>query len=124
MFTQVYFIPYILLELPSNMIIRRFRPSTYISTLMFAWGVVNMCMGFVQTYEALVALRFLLGVFEAGLMPGIVYLTSMYYKRHEFQTRMSFFFCSTLVGGAFGGVSFLVSSLVPLLFLQPPPFTP
>ncbi|KAH7038306.1 major facilitator superfamily domain-containing protein [Microdochium trichocladiopsis] len=100
----VYFIPYILLEIPSNMIIRKFRPSTYISTLMMSWGIVNMCMGFVKTYEALVALRFLLGVFEAGLMPGIVYLTSMYYKRHEFQTRMSIFFCSTLVGGAFGGL--------------------
>lgn len=87
------------------MIIRRFRPSTYISTLMFAWGLVNMCMGFVQTYETLVALRFLLGLFEAGVMPGIVYLTSMYYRRHEFQARMSVFFCSTLVGGAFGGVS-------------------
>lgn len=72
---------------------------------MFGWGIVNMCMGFVKTYQALVALRFLLGVFEAGVMPGMVYLTSMYYKRHEFQKRMSFFFCSTLVGGAFGGVS-------------------
>lgn len=64
-------------------------------------------MGFVHTYEALVTLRFFLGVFEAGVLPGIVYLTSMYYKRHEFQTRMSFFFCSTLVGGAFGGVGAL-----------------
>lgn len=87
------------------MIIRRFRPAVYLSTLMFCWGLVNMCMGFVTSFEALVALRFLLGVFEAGVMPGIVYLTSMYYKRHEFQTRMSLFFCSTLVGGAFGGVS-------------------
>ena len=72
---------------------------------MFCWGIINMCMGFVQSYGALVALRFLLGVFEAGMMPGIIYLTSMYYKRHEFQTRLSAFFCSTLVGGAFGGVS-------------------
>ena len=72
---------------------------------MFCWGIVNMCMGFIHSYSALVALRFLLGVFEAGVIPGIIYLTSMYYKRHEFQKRMSAFFCSTLVGGAFGGVS-------------------
>ncbi|RYP62728.1 hypothetical protein DL770_009549 [Monosporascus sp. CRB-9-2] len=100
----VYFVPYILLEIPSNMIIRSVRPSLYLGGLMFFWGIINMCMGFVHSYEALVALRFLLGAFEAGVMPGIVYLTSMYYKRHEFQTRMSFFFCSTLVGGAFGGL--------------------
>lgn len=72
---------------------------------MFCWGIINMCMGFVQSYQSLVALRALLGVFEAGVMPGCIYLTSMYYKRHEFQKRMSFFFGSTLVGGAFGGVS-------------------
>lgn len=101
---SVYFIPYILLEIPSNMLIRKARPSWYLAGLMFAWGLVNMAMGFVETYEALVILRFFLGVFEAGVLPGIIYLTSMYYKRHEFQTRMSFFFCSTLVGGAFGGL--------------------
>lgn len=85
---------------------------------MFCWGIVNMCMGFVNSYAALVALRFLLGTFEAGVMPGIIYLTSMYYKRHEFQKRMSFFFCSTLVGGAFGGVS---PTSLPIFVLPPHP---
>ncbi|KAJ8120511.1 hypothetical protein ONZ43_g2797 [Nemania bipapillata] len=99
----VYFIPYILLEIPSNMIIRRVRPSLYLSGLMFSWGMVSMSMGFVKTYPQLVALRFLLGVFEAGVMPGIIYLTSMYYRRHEFQIRMSSFSCSVVVAGAVGG---------------------
>ncbi|KAI1075413.1 major facilitator superfamily domain-containing protein [Whalleya microplaca] len=108
----VYFIPYILLEVPSNMIFRKVRPSYYLSFLMFAWAIINMCMGFVTTYEGLVVLRFFLGVFEAGVAPGIIYLTSMYYKRHEFQTRMSLFFCSTLIGGAFGGLlAYAISGL-------------
>ncbi len=72
---------------------------------MFFWGIVNMSMGFVKTYAQLVVLRFLLGTLEAGVIPGIVYLTSMYYKRHDFQVRMSSFFCSVVVAGAFGGVS-------------------
>jgi sugar phosphate permease len=100
----IYYVSYILLEVPSNMVIKRFRPSIYISTLMFLWGIVNMCMGFVNSFGALVGLRFLLGVFEAGVLPGIIYVTSMYYKRHEYQKRMSFFFCSTVVAGAFGGL--------------------
>ncbi|KAK8115378.1 major facilitator superfamily domain-containing protein [Apiospora kogelbergensis] len=100
----IYFIPYILLEIPSNMIIHKVRPSWYLAGLMACWGIINMCMGFVQSYQGLIVLRFFLGAFEAGVMPGIIYLTSMYYKRHEFQTRMSFFFCSTLIGGAFGGL--------------------
>lgn len=86
------------------MIIKRFRPSLYLSTLMFCWGIINMCMGFVHSYGALIGLRFLLGIFEAGVLPGIIYVTSMYYKRHEYQKRMSFFFCSTVVAGAFGGL--------------------
>ncbi|KAK0620765.1 major facilitator superfamily domain-containing protein [Immersiella caudata] len=99
-----YYSSYILLEIPSNMIIRKVRPSLYIGTLMFLWGIINMCMGFVHSYAALVALRVLLGAFEAGVLPGIVYVSSMYYKRHEYQKRVSFFFCSTVVAGAFGGL--------------------
>lgn len=101
---QIYYISYILLEVPSNMVIKKFRPSLYLSSLMFCWGIINMCMGFVHSYGALLGLRFLLGVFEAGLLPGIIYVTSQYYKRHEYQKRMSFFFCSTVVAGAFGGL--------------------
>ena len=63
-----------------------------------------MAMGFVSSYQALVVLRFILGIFEAGVLPGMIYLTSMYYKRHEYQKRMSTLFCTTLVGGAFGGL--------------------
>lgn len=103
------------------MVIRKVRPSWYLSGLMACWGIINMCMGFVQTYQGLIVLRFFLGAFEAGVMPGIIYLTSMYYKRHEFQTRMSFFFCSTLIGGAFGGVSpspCLISSRPPNHFSE------
>lgn len=92
------------MEVPSNMIIKKVRPSLYISALMFIWGIVNLCMGFAQNYATLVALRFLLGMFEAGVLPGIIFVTSSYYKRHEYQKRMSFFFTSTVVAGAFGGL--------------------
>ncbi|KAJ6119017.1 Major facilitator superfamily domain general substrate transporter [Penicillium samsonianum] len=100
----VYYISYIIFEIPSNMVISKFRPSLYLTRLMFCWGIINMCMGFVHSYGALVGLRFLLGIFEAGVLPGIIYVTSLYYKRHEYQKRVSFFFCSTVVAGAFGGL--------------------
>ncbi|KAJ6441384.1 putative transporter C11D3.18C [Purpureocillium lavendulum] len=99
-----YYILYIPLELPSNMLLKHVRPSLYISGLMFSWGIINMCMGFVKSFGALLALRILLGGFEAGVLPGIIYITSMYYKRHELQKRVSLFFCSTSVAGAFGGL--------------------
>ncbi|KAI0455441.1 MFS general substrate transporter [Xylaria acuta] len=100
----VYFIPYILLETPSNIIITKMRPSWYLSGLMFGWGIINMSMGFVKSYAQLVVLRFLLGILEAGLLPGIIYLTSMYYKRHDFQVRMTVIFFGAILAGAIGGL--------------------
>ncbi|KAI0554093.1 MFS general substrate transporter [Xylaria curta] len=99
----VYFIPYILLEIPSNIFIKKTRPSLYLSGLMFSWGIVNMSMGFVKSFAQLVVLRTLLGVLEAGVLPGIIYLTSMFYKRHDFQARMTIIFFGSVFAGAIGG---------------------
>jgi MFS family permease len=50
------------------------------------------------------AARFLLGVFETGMFPGAFYLIGMWYRRHEAQKRYTFFFSSTTLAGAFGGL--------------------
>lgn len=68
-------------------------------------GIITMCQGFVHSHQALYGLRILLGFSEAGLVPGIIYVTSMYYRRHEFQRRLSFVFIATSLAGAFGGVN-------------------
>lgn len=122
----IFFVPYILLEVPSNLVLRKLAPSTWLSTLIFLWGVAAMCQGLVSSYEGLVVCRFFLGTFEAGVFPGqhdfqpvfthsnaatgCAYLISMYYKRHELSKRWAFFFSSGLVAGAFAGVSLMVQS--------------
>jgi MFS family permease len=63
-----------------------------------------MCTGFVHTYQAFYGLRVLLGLFEAGLVPGVIYVSSMYYRRFEYQKRLSVMFVATSMGGAIGGV--------------------
>jgi len=63
-----------------------------------------MCMGFVQSFQALAVLRFLMGLSEAGLYPGMMYLSSMYYKRHEFSKRVTAVWSASLLSGAFSGV--------------------
>ncbi|WEW58662.1 hypothetical protein PRK78_004130 [Emydomyces testavorans] len=101
---QVFFVPYALLDIPSNIFLRKFTPSTWISVLIFLWGVASLCQGFVKNNSGLIACRFFIGVFEAGFVPGCAYLMAMYYKRHEFQTRFSLFWVAGLVAGAFGGL--------------------
>ena len=62
---MMFFVPYILLEVPSNAVLVRFaKPSQYIGTIVTAWGIVMTCGGFVQNFGGLVGCRVLLGVFE------------------------------------------------------------
>ncbi|KAL2871213.1 major facilitator superfamily domain-containing protein [Aspergillus lucknowensis] len=107
----IFFIPYILCEIPCNLIMKRLAPSTWLSSIMAFWefadwflGVITICQGFVKNNAELMACRFLIGMFEAGFLPGCVYLISMYYKRYELQWRLTLFFTSSILAGAFSGL--------------------
>jgi hypothetical protein len=69
--SMILFVPYILLEVPSNIVLKKVNPSMWLSGLMFFWGITTMCQGFVKTYSELLVCRVFLGVFEAGVFPGI-----------------------------------------------------
>lgn len=101
---QVFFVPYVLVEIPSNLFLKKIAPSTWIASLTFLWGLACMCQGFVKSNSGLIACRYFLGLFEGGFVPGCAYLMSMYYKRHEFQKRFSLFWCAGLIAGAFSGL--------------------
>jgi hypothetical protein len=73
--SEILFVPYILLEVPSNLIIKRIRPSYWLGGLMFFWGVTTVCEGVVSSYGGFITCRVFLGVFEAGVFPG-TYSTS------------------------------------------------
>jgi len=68
------------------------------------FGLVTICQGLVSSYGGLLTARFFLGLFETGMFPGCFYLIGMWYRRHEAQRRFSFFFSSTTLAGAFGGL--------------------
>jgi MFS family permease len=69
---MVFLIAYALFEVPSNYMLKRLKPSNWIAFLMLSWGAITMGLGGVQNFGAVTAVRFLLGVFEAGLFPGLV----------------------------------------------------
>ncbi|KAH7035474.1 major facilitator superfamily domain-containing protein [Microdochium trichocladiopsis] len=100
----VFFIPYIIFEVPSNLVIKRISPSLWLSSITVLWGISTIGMGFVNSNGGLIACRLLLGFFEAGIVPGCIYLISMYYQRYEVQWRMSLFFCAAILAGAFSGL--------------------
>ncbi|EGX52380.1 hypothetical protein AOL_s00043g169 [Orbilia oligospora ATCC 24927] len=100
----IFFVPYILFEIPSNIILKKFKPHMWLSACMLMFGVMTIIMGFTQNYGSILAVRFFLGLFEAGMFPGCFYLLACWYKRTEAQKRYSFFFSSTTLAGAFGGL--------------------
>lgn len=100
----IFFVPYILFEIPSNILLKKFRPHVWLSGCMFAFGLVSICQGLVHDYSGLLTTRFFLGVAETGMFPGCFYLIGMWYRREESQRRFSFFFSSTTLAGAFGGL--------------------
>nr|OQO15450.1 hypothetical protein B0A51_16239 [Rachicladosporium sp. CCFEE 5018] len=100
----IFFVPYILFEIPSNLLLKKFKPHIWLAANMFMFGLVTVLQGLVKSYSGLLATRFFLGVFETGMFPGCFYLIGMYYRRAEAQKRFSFFFSSTTLAGAFGGL--------------------
>ncbi|CAL9273929.1 Putative tartrate transporter [Streptomyces sp. SudanB5_2050] len=72
----VFFIAYALFEVPSNMLMERFGAKVWLTRIMISWGVVATAMAFVNSVEMFYALRFLLGVAEAGFFPAVIYYFS------------------------------------------------
>ncbi|TBU34600.1 MFS general substrate transporter [Dichomitus squalens] len=96
----VFFFPYSLFEPPSNVALKKLRPSIWLSFIMFVWGITMTMHGFITNYAGLVGLRFLLGLAEAG----VVFYMSCWYRRNELGTRVGVFFSSATIAGAFSGL--------------------
>jgi MFS family permease len=80
----VFFIGYLVLEVPSNLALHRFGARVWLARIMITWGIVSLVFVWVQNYPELLGLRFLLGVAEAGFFPGaILYLSTWVPARHR-----------------------------------------
>src|SRR4030088_3456197 len=75
----IFFLGYFLFEVPSNLIMARVGARVWIARIMITWGIISAAMMFVRGPLSFYALRFLLGLAEAGFFPGmILYLTYWY----------------------------------------------
>ncbi|TIA53911.1 MFS general substrate transporter [Aureobasidium pullulans] len=99
-----FFFTYCAFEVPSNMLLKKLRPSIWLPSIMVAWGIVMTLMGLVKDFHGLLIARIFLGVTEAGLFPGVVFYNTMWYCRYEVQVRQAYFFSAASVAGAFSGL--------------------
>ncbi|KXJ93592.1 retrograde regulation protein 2 [Microdochium bolleyi] len=100
----LFSVAYAVFEIPSNWVMKHYvRPSVWLAFLLFAWGVVTIAFFAVQNYATVLAPRLLIGVFEAGFFPGIVYLITIWYSHNERAFRIALVIAFCNLAGAFGG---------------------
>ncbi|KAG5352825.1 hypothetical protein C0989_000276 [Termitomyces sp. Mn162] len=100
----VTYVPYIVAELPSNLVLKAVGPNLLLPTMLTLWGVITTLQGVVKTYHGLLACRFFLGLCEGGVFPGLVLYLSFWYPRRQLQSRISAFFSTASLSGAFSGL--------------------
>jgi MFS family permease len=67
--TSIFYIVYMVVEIPSNIILKMIGPKYYLPMLVVGFGFVSLCTAFVKSFEQLLAARAFLGVYEGGVMP-------------------------------------------------------
>ena len=105
--TGIFFLGYLVFEVPSNLIMERVGARLWLSRIMITWALVSMTFAFVQGPVSFFALRFLLGLAEAGFYPGVIlYLTYWFpahYRGRVIAVLMSAIPISSIVGNPISG---------------------
>jgi len=99
----VFFLGYVLFEVPSNLLLARLGARVWIARIMITWGLVACAMMFVRGPVSLAVLRFLLGAAEAGFFPGMIYYLSRWYPAAERARAVARFMIAIPVSGVIGG---------------------
>ena len=98
----LFFIGYCLFEVPSNLILQRIGAKRWIARIMISWGLCSAAMMFTRGPLSLYAIRFFLGVAEAGFFPGIVFYLAHWVPQKRRARAMSLFLTSTATSGVVG----------------------
>lgn len=99
----IFFLGYVLFEIPSNLMLPRVGARLTFSRILVLWGITSACMLFVRNVPAFYAMRFLLGVFEAGFAPGMIYYLSCWYGPARMARAIALVFVAGPLGGIVGG---------------------
>ncbi|MGV6394736.1 MFS transporter [Pseudomonas caspiana] len=100
---SLFFVGYFLFEVPSNMLLHKIGARVWIARIMVSWGITSACMMFVQTEFWFYTLRFLIGVMEAGFVPGVLYFFTQWYPSNRRARVNSYFKSSICLCGIVGG---------------------
>lgn len=98
----IFFIGYVLFEVPSNLLLHKIGARIWIARILLSWGIVAMATGFVQSVAQFFVVRFLLGVAEAGFFPGIVLYLTYWFREQERAHAIALFMTALPVASILG----------------------
>lgn len=100
----IFFLGYFLLEVPSNVILHKVGARRWISRIMITWGLISCATIFIRTPMQFYVMRFLLGLAEAGFIPGAIYYMSQWYPAARRGRAWGTFYIALASSGVIGGV--------------------
>lgn len=92
------------MQIPSNMILARVKPSIYLPIWICTWSCLSAATAGVKNFSGLIAVRFFLGISEAPFFPGVFYLLSCWYTRKELALRFAILYSGLVLATAFSGL--------------------
>jgi len=98
----IFFVGYFLFELPSNMLMHKVGARIWIARIMITWGILSALFAFVRTPAQFYALRFLLGLAEAGFYPGVILYLTYWFPTHRRARIIAVFMSAIPLSGIFG----------------------
>lgn len=103
---------YVVLETPWTMAVKRYGAKHVLGVAMVSWSIITLCTGFIHNYSQAIALRVLLGAFEAGLVPCVVFIISTIWAREDQAKRNAIIYGCNCLSGAFGGlIAYAIESM-------------
>ncbi|GAA5844044.1 hypothetical protein JCM11251_003008 [Rhodosporidiobolus azoricus] len=99
-----FYVSYVVFEFPCQMLNKWAGPGRSIPVLSFCFGLLTFAVAYCETFGAVVAVRFLLGIAEGAIFPGIAFYLSRFYRKDELGFRLACYLVCTPLAGAFGGL--------------------
>ncbi len=100
---SIFYVGYFLFEVPSNFALARVGARIWLTRIMVTWGLIVVAHALVQGSNSLYTVRFLLGVAEAGLLPGLLYYLALWLPAHQRGLAYGTLLSTTALAYALGG---------------------
>lgn len=102
--TALYYVAYIIFDLPMNLIMTRVCPQLWLCRVVVGIGLCYICYVALHNAKGLIAIRFMTGLAESGAWPGMAYYISLWYPEHRTARRIGYYFTAAQLSAAAAGL--------------------